>query len=277
MDGLLTPPNGPCYGPIPRAAPSGECALFAGLAATVRAVREAEQAGALPARIARIRWGIPDAAIAWIAGLVVSLIAIAPFIEPDRAGDQPVDVLLVALFAQSVGVIGWLAYVAWHKGLGSLRADFGLSASPRTVVFVGAGVALAALAGWLLLPITDLANLDESSQDVVRVFEESKGIEIPFFLLGVVVLAPVAEELLFRGALLRGLLRRTNPFLAVMGSGLVFALVHLVGDLGTGYYVPAFVLLGVISGWMALTTGNLAASIGLHMGFNLLGSVLILV
>lgn len=277
MDGLLTPPNGPCYGPIPRAAPSGECALFAGRAATVRAVREAEQAGALPARIARIRWGIPDAAIAWIAGLVVSLIAIAPFIEPDRAGDQPVDVLLVALFAQSVGVIGWLAYVAWHKGLGSLRADFGLSASPQTVVFVGAGVALAALAGWLLLPITDLANLDESSQDVVRVFEESKGIEIPFFLLGVVVLAPVAEELLFRGALLRGLLRRTNPLAAVVGSAVVFALVHLIGDLGTGYYVPAFVLLGVISGWMAVTTGNLAASIGLHMGFNLLGSVLILV
>ena len=262
-------PNSPCRA-------LGECTFLAGRAATVRTVREAEQAGAVPARIARIQWGLPDGAIAWIAGLVVSLVAIVPLVDPDRTGDQPVDVLLVALFAQSLGVIGWLAYVAWRKGLGSLQADFGLRVSPPTVGFIGLGVALAAVAGWLLLPITDLANLDESSQDVVRVFEGSKGIEVPFFLLGVVVVAPVAEELLFRGALLRGLLRRTNPFVAVFGSALIFGLVHVVGDLGTGYYVPAFVMLGVISGWMAVTTGNLAASIGLHMGFNLLGALAIL-
>jgi membrane protease YdiL (CAAX protease family) len=239
-------------------------------------VREAEQAGAPPGPTARIQWGIPDAAIAWLAGLVVSLLASAPLVDVDKAGDQSVSFLLVALFTQSAGVIGWLAYVARRKGLGSLASDFGLRVAPATFAWVLAGAALAVVAGWLLLPIIDLADLDESGQDVVRIFEDAGGVDVPFFLVGVVVLAPVAEELLFRGALLRGLLRRTSPMWAVSISALAFALIHVLGDVGSGYYVPAFLLLGMVSGWMAVTRGSLAASIGLHAGFNLVGAIAIL-
>jgi membrane protease YdiL (CAAX protease family) len=57
------------------------------------------------------------------------------------------------------------------------------------------------------------------------------GLPVAFIILAVVtaaVLTPLWEEVLFRGAILSGLLRRFGPFLAVVLSAAVFASVHLV-------------------------------------------------
>jgi membrane protease YdiL (CAAX protease family) len=111
---------------------------------------------------------------------------------------------------------------------------------------------------------------------VVRVFQHAHGADRAFFALVVLVIAPIGEELLFRGALLRGLLRRTNPATAVWISGLVFALVHVALDPGAGFAVPALLGLGLLSGYRALRTGDLSESILLHAGFNLLAVLQIL-
>ena len=86
------------------------------------------------------------------------------------------------------------------------------------------------------------------------------------------MLAPIAEELLFRGALLRSLLRKLSPDHAVFVSALVFGLVHVLGDpsVGTLIALPAIMLLGVVSGYQAVKTGDLSRPIMLHMGFNTL-------
>ena len=84
------------------------------------------------------------------------------------------------------------------------------------------------------------------------------------------------EELLFRGMLLRALMRRTTPAWAIFGSSLIFAVIHVVGDFGAGYVVPALLLLGLVSGYEAVRTGNLARSMLLHIGFNLLSTIFIL-
>ena len=57
-------------------------------------------------------------------------------------------------------------------------------------------------------------------------------------------------------------------------SALVFALIHLV-DPDTYYYLPAFLLLGLVSGWRAVVTGSITQSVLLHAGFNLVASILI--
>ena len=247
---------------------------------------EAHPVGPMPAPVTAPRWGLPDALIAWIAGIVCALFAVVPFaiIAASRAHvpdngipkDLEVPALILGLVAQNLGIIGTLALIARFKGRGSLRADFGLSVSARDVAWIAAGLGLSLVAGWMLLPITELANLEGSSQEVVRQFENANGIEVPLFALGVVLLAPFAEELLFRGALLRGLVRRTTPARAVFASALIFALVHVIGDPDTYYYVPAFLLLGLVSGWRAMKTGNLSQSVMLHMGFNFLASILII-
>ena len=144
-------------------------------------------------------------------------------------------------------------------------------------LWVLAGIGLAVAAGILVLPITELAGLEDSSQDVVQTFERSAGVlEKVGVAAGVVIVAPLAEELLFRGVLLRSLLRRTSPLVAVSVAAVIFSVVHVLGDLGTGYYVPAFLLLGLVSGWRAVVTGRIGQSVCLHAGFNLLAAIQIL-
>jgi membrane protease YdiL (CAAX protease family) len=224
----------------------------------------------------RIRWGIPDALVAWIVGIVAAVVAAVPFIDANGRipDDREVVATLVLLAVQNVAIIGALVLIARHKGLGSLGRDFGLRFERYDTLWVLAGVVLAIAAGVLVLPITELAGLDDSSQDVVQTFERSAGVlEKVAVVVGVVLVAPIAEELLFRGVLLRSLLRRVSPLAAVTASAVIFSVVHVVGDLGTGYYVPAFLLLGLVSGWRAVATGRIGQSVGLHAGFNLLAAI----
>jgi membrane protease YdiL (CAAX protease family) len=88
----------------------------------------------------------------------------------------------------------------------------------------------------------------------------------------IVLLAPLTEELLFRGTLLRSLLRKMSPEWAVLVTAVAFGLVHALGDpsIGTVIALPAIILLGVVSGYQAARTGNLSRSILLHVGFNAL-------
>lgn len=241
---------------------------------------------AAPAPAATLRWGLPDVAIAWIVGLVCALVAVLPLfaIAAGRSdapvtglpADLEVSGILASLFGQSVGVIGTLALIGRSKGRGSLTADFGFAMRWQDLGWVPLGVGIAFVAGVVLWPVTELADLDGSAQEVVRQFEHANGVEIPLFAIAVVLIAPVAEEVLFRGALLRGLLRRTSPGWAVFGSALSFALVHVLLDPDTYYYLPAFLALGLVCGWRAVSTRTLSQSIFLHVGFNLLGSILIL-
>ena len=228
-------------------------------------------------RADRVAWGLPDVVVAWIVGTVASIVAVAPFLDPKVPQSRQVGALLVALLAQSAGTAATLVWIARRKGLGSLAADFGLRLRVRDWWWITLGVGVAIGASLMVAPITEVAHLHKSTQDVVRVFKHAQGLELPFFALGVAVVAPIVEELLFRGALLRSLMRRTNPTVAVFTSALIFALIHVVGDTGTAYYVPAFLMLGLISGWRAVTTRNLSQSIYLHIGFNLLATILILI
>jgi uncharacterized protein len=235
---------------------------------------------AAPGARPRIRWGIGDAIVAFVVGLVVSLIAAAFVIDPDHPNDPTTLIVLIA--AQNFAIIGWLAMVARRKGTGSLRRDFGLTLRPARGAwfddipwfFAGIGLQIAAL-----IPIGLLNALygHTAKQDVVKTADAALGWQIPVIALAIVVLAPVTEELLFRGALLRSLLRKISPDAAVFVSAVVFGLVHVLGDPSVGSLValPAIILLGVVSGWQATKTGNLSRSILLHMGFNALSAVLL--
>ncbi|HET6428636.1 MAG TPA: CPBP family intramembrane glutamic endopeptidase [Phycisphaerae bacterium] len=84
-------------------------------------------------------------------------------------------------------------------------------------------------------------------------------------VLGAVVMAPLAEEVMFRG-LLQSLLRRhcPNPWWAIGITSAIFAFSHL------GLYRdwPALFILSVALGYNYERTGRLIAPIGLHALFN---------
>jgi len=90
-------------------------------------------------------------------------------------------------------------------------------------------------------------------------------------IVGVVIVVPTIEEIMFRGALL-GALRRVglSAWSAIGLSAMLFALVHIPA-LVSGAVAPGLVMLlvlGIALGWCAARTGSLAAPITAHALFN---------
>lgn len=239
-----------------------------------------------PAR-PRIRWGLPDVALAWLAGVVAALIAgsivaSAAGVPADQVSDD-VGVLLGSVIGQATGIVGALWLVARAKGRGTLADDFGLVArlpGDRWGTAIGwllAGVGLQLVILPFLQVLVNVHGKVET-QEVVQQFERARGLTLVLFAVLVVTVAPLAEELLFRGALLRALLRRTTPAWATFLSAALFAAVHPLSSptIGSVIAVPGLFVLGLVSAGLAIRTQSLSASILLHAGFNLLTAVSVL-
>jgi uncharacterized protein len=77
------------------------------------------------------------------------------------------------------------------------------------------------------------------------------------------VAAPVLEEMLFRGVILRSFLRQYSRRAAILGSSALFGLVHL-----NVYQLAAGFLIGLIAGWLYERARSLWPCIVLHAGYN---------
>ena len=104
-------------------------------------------------------------------------------------------------------------------------------------------------------------------ESLVEAFLQLRANWIAFILLGV-LLAPITEELLFRGLILRGLLQHYSVNRAVVLSALLFAMVHLSPWQFTGAFV-----FGLLSGFLYFRTGSLIPSLGAHALLNGYGIV----
>jgi membrane protease YdiL (CAAX protease family) len=203
---------------------------------------------------------------ALICSIVIGSIALA--VSGESADDPGWATTLGYVGGQIGGTIGGCALVSRVRGTGSMRTDFGLRVRLDDWAWLFAGILTFFVASVLVLP---LVLLVEQGQPVVEDLESAGGAELAVIAVTAALLAPISEELLFRGLLLRSLLIRVSPAWAIGISAVAFAAVHplLDGSLGTLARTPAFVLLGVVSGYEAWRTGALSRSILLHVGFNL--------
>ena len=79
-------------------------------------------------------------------------------------------------------------------------------------------------------------------------------------VIGVVVfLAPLAEEVFFRGFVLQGLLPSLGPWGAVIASAALFSVSHGA----VGLLIPALIL-GLLLGWLFLRAGSIWACVTAH-------------
>ena len=78
-------------------------------------------------------------------------------------------------------------------------------------------------------------------------------------LISVSLFAPLFEEWLCRGLILRGLLQKTSPAVAIMVSAAFFAVLHM----NPWQALPAF-LLGVLFGYVYYKTGSLKLTMLMH-------------
>jgi len=219
-----------------------------------------------------VRWGLGDFVWIYVAGFVGSgIFAGIGFALTGDTSDHYGALTLALLVAGQYGV--WFAallFISYRKGQGSLERDFGLAVRVKRLWALLAGIGATLALGVIVTPIVNLTN--GQKEQVVNDLAQSQGAKRAVFLLTAALVAPVLEELFFRGLLLRSLRRHFSPVVAVALSALVFALAHLTGGatLGTTAVIPALFGLGLISGIAAVRTGDLSISIPLHIGFNLL-------
>lgn len=91
------------------------------------------------------------------------------------------------------------------------------------------------------------------------------------FVLAVLA-APLFEEILLRGVILRGLLTSMSPTKAIVWSSFFFALIHL----NPWQALPAFIV-GLFLGWMYWKTRSIWPSIFIHLVNNLFAFIGIII
>ncbi|HJP97637.1 MAG TPA: CPBP family intramembrane glutamic endopeptidase [Rhodanobacteraceae bacterium] len=184
-------------------------------------------------------------------------------------------VLTVVTIAAAAAVMIALVRQTW-PALWS-RADlpgFGFARPKKASAYVAAvllGVAIL-LCGGILTHF--LAQGHPFHQDVsVLAGKVPLGMRVVLALL-VVCVAPIVEELVFRGVLLSGLARRMHVGWAILVSAVIFGCVHLPDFRFAWYPVPALILLGLVSGWLRVRARSLWPSITLHATNNLVAAIL---
>lgn len=101
----------------------------------------------------------------------------------------------------------------------------------------------------------ELADLPNNMQEAFEMIMRN-----PLGIIAVVIMAPIVEELLFRGAIQGHLLRKwKHPAGAIVLSSLIFGVVH-----GNWVQAPFAFVTGLALGWMYYRTGSLLPGILMH-------------
>ena len=215
-----------------------------------------------------------------IAGAVAALVAyvlilgvgvvLADAVAPGD-GEELSDIVYISatIVAAAAGLAVLPVLLLRRRGAGDLLALRRPSADD--VIWGLGGVAAAWLAVYAYVLIVEVIGV-EALEPVSAIAESSLYDHVSVIVLvgiAAVLIAPLAEELFFRGFLLGGLSRAWSaaPALAalVLSSALFSALHFDVGSL-----IP-FMLAGLLFGALYLRTGGVTAPVIAHFGFNVVG------
>jgi membrane protease YdiL (CAAX protease family) len=199
-----------------------------------------------------------------VAALLLQKCGLAGFQNPDDAGFA----LLGTLGIEGPAWIFilfflWLHKLNWRDAFGLRGPDLG-----KSLLLAAGALAVTLPAIWLLQGFSGVVlekiGVPVENQRAVDIF---LGIKSPWFRAGfgffAVVIAPVAEEFVFRGMLYPFVKQLGRPRAALFGVSALFAAIHF--DAGT--FVPLFALALALT-WLYEMTDNLLAPIAMHSLFN---------
>ena len=243
-----------------------------------------------------IRWGLPDVfigvVVSWVAAVVVFVAVLAAtgletgaetgtgsyvgrYGLSDATSQERSDPAL-PLWTLPVGQIGlWGGFALTVLVAGTLRGtglrrDFGLSMRASDIpVGLAFGVFAQIAVVWLIYaPFQQFFDFDVSEAARQITDRAATGSDIALVILGVVVGAPIFEELFFRGLALRAFERKWGAVLGVLISSALFAAVHL-----QPLQFPALMAFGIIAALLVRRFRRLGPAIWAHVGFNLVAVV----
>jgi len=170
--------------------------------------------------------------------------------------NKEASMLVYYLFA--TGIPFWLVNTIRKRKIGTNSFNFRIEKYRAIPLIMIATVAL--LFG-IIMPIQNLIPIPESVKQLFMSFSNQTSI-YSFILM--VIAAPILEELLFRGIILDGLLKKYTPTKAILISSLLFGLVHL----NPWQFVTGFVM-GIFLGWVYYKSRSILLSIIIHASANL--------
>lgn len=134
---------------------------------------------------------------------------------------------------------------------------------PKTIIFL-----LAFIVGlFQAIPISAL----ESFMNLHNYIEQEIAdlTHNPIGILTLCIIAPIAEEYLFRGLMMRKMLRwNISPWYAIIGSSIMFGLIHL-----NPAQIPGAIILGIVMARMCYRTKSLIPGIIIHITNNTLSLI----
>jgi membrane protease YdiL (CAAX protease family) len=171
--------------------------------------------------------------------------------------------------------LGLLASVQWayhRQAAGSMATDLRFVMRRDDVVRgLGIGIVCQLVLIQLIYVVLGIFfDVDNIAGDFIDKY--GQGWHLYPLLLGLVFVAPLIEELFYRGQLLRTLSLWLSPRLAVLLSALIFGILHFEPVGFAGLFV-----FGVILAEMVRRTQRLAPCVFAHIGFNATAFVLVLV
>jgi membrane protease YdiL (CAAX protease family) len=222
------------------------------------------------------RWGFGDAAWTVFGGLVAGAVVGGLVAAARHAGEKRITTDGIDYLISGGAQFGAMALLMWltvgKRGIG-LRHEIGVVLRLREAYWILIGMGTSIALGIAALPILQLWDRGKHPKQAIgeQVKRSTSVTQIALVVL-VIAVAPIVEEMLFRGVVLRSALRRMSAAPAVLVSGGSFALLHLL-DPNTLPGIPQLFAVGVISAIVAIRSGDLGRSIYFHAGFNLLAAI----
>lgn len=208
---------------------------------------------------------------------VLASIATAPFARDAAAlvlGEGKLtffgSIVILMATQSALLLVSW--FLVFRPGaLQALPSLPGRNAGAALLQGVAWGV-VAWIVSSLIAAAVDLALRQAGVEMEPQAAEQAISVVEPWVvILAIVVLAPIAEEIFFRGIVFNAWLRERGRRWAFIGSAALFAIIHV----SLVALLPIFVL-GLGLAWIYSRTGNLLAPIAMHATVNGISVILAL-
>ncbi len=203
--------------------------------------------------------------------ILLSLVSIGVMIATGTIPDENVSMAAAPLFAVGVGIYAFVilgiylfavrrvpptvtnrwSFLGWRSF--EQKWIWGL---PLLVLVQFVGMAVANLV--FVLPFTG-TNYENPQIEAITGGGALSGTDLWLLMILIAVVAPLAEELFFRGMLYPLLRQRLSIWPSILVNGLLFSLIHILPPL-----LPGLFLVGVVLAWVREKSGSIVPCILLH-------------
>ncbi len=205
--------------------------------------------------------------------IVFAVVTTLPFIGLAARGHDAGGATIVLMAAFSVALYGGMLLVVYVQGvrtglLGPESLGLKAAAVQRGLIWGVAGSGATLIAGAFYERLLHALGLPQPQLDALTWL---RGMPVSAYVivgLGGAVVAPIVEELFFRGYIFNAYLSEKGLSTAYVGSALIFSVLH-----GMPTLIPVFIIMGLILAHVYRRAGTIMASVMAHMLNNALAFV----